>query len=72
MAYNSRTFKDLHSNLRTFQEKNRINAFSRTLATIQGLFKTANPVTLGATIQNLRLDFQWFLRKVSLFHSTAP
>ena len=58
-------FKDFHRNLRTFQEKNRIKTFSRTLPTIQGRFKTAIPVTLSATIQNFRLDFQWFLRKMS-------
>ena len=67
MTYHSRTFqgifKDLHRNLRSFQE--RIKAFSKTLPTIQGLFKTANPVTVSATIQNFRLDFKWFFRKMS-------
>ena len=54
----SQKFKDV-------SRKNRIKAFSRTLPTIQGRFKTAIPVTLSATIQNFRLDFQWFLRKMS-------
>jgi len=65
MTYNSRTFQGLAQKCKDVSRKNRIKAFSRTLPTIQGLFKTAKPVTLSATIENFGLDFQWFFRKMS-------
>ena len=38
-------FKDLHRNLRTFQEKKEFKDFSRTSPKIQGLFKTVRTLS---------------------------
>ena len=39
-------FKELHRNLRTFQEKMEFKEFSRTSPKIQGLFKTVRTLSV--------------------------